>query len=49
MHFAELIGGDEALAALPSPDPADLTADRVATLINDVITDIRSDIASRPS
>jgi hypothetical protein len=45
--LADIIGGDEAFAALPTPDPADLTTDRIATLIEDIITEIRDLIARR--
>jgi predicted ATPase len=45
-NLANIIGGDEALAALPTPDPADMTTDRVATLIEDIITEIRDHIAA---
>ena len=46
-YLANIIGGDEAFAALPTPDPADLTTDRIATLIDDIITEIRDHIAHR--
>jgi hypothetical protein len=46
-HLANIIGGDEALAKLPTPDPADLTTDQIATLIEDLITEIRDVIARR--
>jgi predicted ATPase len=45
--LADIIGDDEAFAKLPTPDPADLTTDRVATLIEDIITEIRDLIAHR--
>jgi hypothetical protein len=48
-YLADIIGGDKAFAALPTPDPADLTADRVATLIEDIITELRSHIAKAPT
>jgi hypothetical protein len=41
LHLADIIGGDDAFAALPTPDPTELTPDRIATLINDIITEIR--------
>jgi tetratricopeptide (TPR) repeat protein len=44
-HLADIIGGDEAFAELPTPDPAELTPDRIATLIDDLITEIRDLIA----
>jgi len=47
IHLADIIGGDEALAKLPTPDPADLTTDQVATLIEDIITEIRDPIVHR--
>jgi hypothetical protein len=47
--LADIIGDDEAFAKLPTPDPADLTADRVATLIDDLITELRSQIAQEPN
>jgi hypothetical protein len=47
MHLADIIGGDDAFAALPTPDPAGLTADRVASLIDDLIAEIRDAIAHR--
>jgi hypothetical protein len=46
-HLANIIGDDEAFAALPTPDPADLTTDRVATLVDDLITELRDVIAHR--
>ena len=46
-YFADILGGDEALAALPIPHPADLTTDRIASLIDDLITEIRDVIARR--
>jgi hypothetical protein len=45
MHLADIIGGDDAFAALPTPDPAELTPDRIATLIDSLIADIRHFIA----
>jgi hypothetical protein len=47
-NLADIIGGDEAFAKLPTLDPADLTTDRVATLIEDIITELR-DIIAHPS
>jgi predicted ATPase/class 3 adenylate cyclase len=47
-NLADIIGGDDAFAALPAPDPADLTTDRIATLIEDLITEIRSNTAKEP-
>ncbi len=47
VHFADILGGDEALAELPSPDPADLAPDRIASLIDDLITELRDVIARR--
>ncbi|NOX29508.1 MAG: hypothetical protein GXP35_05600 [Actinobacteria bacterium] len=46
VYLADIIGGDDAFAALPTPDPAELTPDRVATLINGLITDIRHEITT---
>jgi predicted ATPase/class 3 adenylate cyclase len=45
--LAEILGGDEAVAALPDPDPAELNADRVATLISDTIAQVRDLLAQR--
>ena len=47
VHFADLVGGDDALAQLPQSDPADLTSDRIASLIEDLITEVRDIIARR--
>ena len=47
VHFADLVGGEEALAQLPKPDPADLTSDRIASLIDDLIAEVRDHIASQ--
>ena len=41
-YFGDILGGVEALAELPTPDPAELAADRIASLIDELITDIRS-------
>jgi predicted ATPase len=41
LYLADVIGGDDAFAALPTPDPTELTPDRIAALINDIITEIR--------
>jgi predicted ATPase len=41
MYLADIIGGDDAFAALPTPDPTELTPDRIATLINGLIAEIR--------
>ena len=46
-YFADILGGVEALAELPIPDPADLTTDRIARLIDDLVTEIRDVIARR--
>jgi predicted ATPase/class 3 adenylate cyclase len=43
--LADNFGGDDALAALPTPDPAELTPDRIASLIGDLITEVRDTIA----
>ena len=40
-YLALVLGSDEAVAALPDPDPVDLTAASVTTLIADVITELR--------
>jgi hypothetical protein len=45
--LADIIGGDEAFAALPTTDPAEVTTDRIAKLIEDLITEIRDVIARR--
>ena len=42
----DIFDSDETVAALPGPDTADLTADRVAVLISDTITEIRQLIAA---
>ena len=47
MNLDDIIGGGEALAALATPYPAELTTDRVANLIDDVITELRDVIAHR--
>lgn len=47
-YFADILGGDEALAELPTPDPADLTPDRIANLIDNLIDEVRDVIAHRP-
>ncbi len=44
-NLANLIGGDNELAALPRSGPADLTTDRIATLIDDLMAEIRDVIA----
>jgi predicted ATPase len=41
LYLADVIGGDDAFAALPTPDPTELTPDRIAALINEIITEIR--------
>jgi hypothetical protein len=46
-HLADIVGDDKAFAALPTPDPADLTPDRVPALVNDLITELRDVIAHR--
>lgn len=49
--LANAVGGDEALASLPTPAAADLTAARIHALIDDVITETRHHIdagAARP-
>ncbi|MDC3402501.1 adenylate/guanylate cyclase domain-containing protein, partial [bacterium] len=48
-NLADIIGGDEAFAALSRPDPAELIADRIASLIDDLITEIRDLIAPVPT
>ena len=47
--LAGVLGSDEAVAALPDPDPADLNADRVAALISDTATRVRDLLAQRAS
>jgi hypothetical protein len=42
--LANAVGGDQELAALPSPAAADLTAARIDALIKDVIAEIRDHI-----
>jgi hypothetical protein len=44
MYLADIIGGDDAFTALPEPDPAELTPDRIATPINGLIAEIRDTI-----
>ena len=44
-NLADIIGDDEAIAMLPTPDPAELTTDRVTTLIDDLIAEVRTHIA----
>ena len=46
-YFGDIIGGADAFAALPVPDPTDLATDRIASLIDDLITEIRDVIARR--
>jgi hypothetical protein len=46
-NLANIIGGHKAFAELPTPDPADLTTDRVATRIDDLVTELRDFIAHR--
>jgi predicted ATPase/class 3 adenylate cyclase len=46
-YFGEIIGGEEGLAALPTPDPAELTTDRIASLVDDLIVEARDLIANR--
>jgi hypothetical protein len=45
--LVEILGSEEAVAAFPEPDKTDLTADRIAKLIEDIITEIRDVIARR--
>jgi hypothetical protein len=45
--FADNLGGDDALAKLPTPDPADLATDRIASLIDGLVAEIRDIIAHR--
>lgn len=40
--LAEVLGDKEAVAALPEPDTAELTADRITALISDTIAEIRA-------
>jgi DNA-directed RNA polymerase specialized sigma24 family protein len=47
-YFAEIVGGEEALAALPTPPPAELEPERVALLVEDVIAEVRDAIARLP-
>jgi hypothetical protein len=44
-NLANIVGDDKAFAALPTPNPTDLTTDRVATLIDGLITELRHRIA----
>lgn len=46
-HFAEILGGDDALAELPTPDPADLTTDRIASLIHELVVEVRDIVVRR--
>jgi hypothetical protein len=48
LYFADIVGSDEAYVKLPTPDPADLTTDRVAILIEDLVTELRDLIAPGP-
>ncbi len=43
----DVLGTDEAVAALPDPDPADLNASGLTALISDTIADIRGLLAHR--
>jgi predicted ATPase len=43
----DVLGTDEAVAALPDPDPADLNARGLTALISDTIADIRGLVARR--
>jgi predicted ATPase len=45
--LVEVLGSEEAVAALPKPDPAELTPDNIAALISDTITELRDLIAQR--
>jgi uncharacterized protein YciI len=47
-YLADIVGNDEAFAALPRPDPADMMTNRVATLIEDIVTELRNHIAQEP-
>lgn len=47
LFLTDIIGGHDAFAALPVPDPVELAPDRIATLINELITEIRDVIAHR--
>ncbi len=40
-YFGDILGGVDVLAELPIPDPADVAADRIASLIAELITEIR--------
>lgn len=44
-YFGDVLGGEDGLAALPTPDPAELTPDRIASLVDDLITETRELIA----
>ena len=46
VSLGEIFGSEEAVDALPEPGSNELTADRVTTLIADVITEIRGYIAT---
>ena len=48
MHLDDIIGGGKALSALATPDPVELTTDRVANVIDDVITE-RRDVIAHPA
>jgi len=43
INLAQVVGGDDALAALPTPTPADLAPDRIDALIAEMIAEIRND------
>ena len=45
--IADNFGGDDAIARLPTPDPGDLATDRIARLIDGLITETRDAIAQR--
>ena len=44
-HVADILGGEEAVAELPTPDPADSMPDRIASLIDELISEVRDIIA----
>lgn len=46
-HLSDVVGGEDALAAIPRPDPNDLAPERVASLIDDLIAEIRGVLDAR--
>ena len=46
-YFEDILGGDGALARLPKADPVDATTDRIASLVDELIGDVREAIRRR--